>query len=62
MHHSKSSILNLQMSSKPDYAFGVHFTYDLEVSEKEKTFFDKLESLKKSFKIWSQGDLSICCW
>ena len=46
MHHRKDTILDLQMSGEPVYALGVHFTYDLEVSEK-KNFFDKLGSLKK---------------
>ena len=43
MHHRKDTILDLQMSSEPVYALGVHFTYDLEVSEKKK-IFDKLGS------------------
>ena len=46
------------MSGEPVYELGVHFTYDLEVSEK-KNFFDKLESLKKILNMWSQRDLSI---
>ena len=58
MHRKKDIILDLQMSGKPVYALGVHFTYDLEVSEK-KTFFDKLGSLKKTLNMWSQRDLSI---
>ena len=58
MHHIKDTILDLQMSGEPVYALGVHFTYDLEVSEK-KNFFDKLESLKKTLNMWSQRDLSI---
>ena len=58
MHHRKDTILDLQMSSEPVYALGVHFTYDLEVSEK-KIFFDKLGSLKKTLNMWSQRDLSI---
>ena len=47
MHRKKDIILDLQMSGKPVYALGVHFTYDLEVSEK-KYCFDKLGSLKKT--------------
>ena len=43
MHHRKDTILDPQMSSEPVYALGVHFTYDLEVSEKKK-IFDKLGS------------------
>ena len=58
MHHRKDTILDLQMSSEPVYALGVHFTYDLEVSEK-KNVFDKLGSLKKTLNMWSQRDLSI---
>ena len=58
MHHRKDTILDLQMSGEPVYALGVHFTYDLEVSEK-KNFFDKLGSLKKTLNMWSQRDLSI---
>ena len=58
MHRKKDIILDLQMSGKPVYALGVHFTYDLEVSEK-KNFFDKLGSLKKTLNMWSQRDLSI---
>ena len=34
--HRKDSILDLQMSGEPVYGLGVHFTYDLEVSEKKK--------------------------
>ena len=52
MHHRKDTILDLQMSGEPVYALGVHFTYDLEVSE-EKNFFDKLGSLKKTLNKWS---------
>ena len=58
MHHRKDTIFDLQMSGEPVYALGVHFTYDLEVSEK-KNFFDKLGSLKKTLNMWSQRDLSI---
>ena len=58
MRHRKDTILDLQMSGEPVYALGVHFTYDLEVSEK-KNFFDKLGSLKKTLNMWSQRDLSI---
>ena len=36
MHHRKDTILDLQMSGEPIYVLGVHFTYDLEVSEKKK--------------------------
>ena len=43
MHHRKDTILDLQISSEPFYALGVHFTYDVEVSEKKKNF-DKLGS------------------
>ena len=50
-HHRKDVILNLQMSSEPVYAFGVHFAYDQEVSEK-KILGDKLGSLKKILNIW----------
>ena len=39
MHHRKDIILDLQMSGEPVYALGLHFTYDLELSEK-KHFFD----------------------
>ena len=35
MHHRKDTIVKLQMSSEPDYVLGVHFTYDLEASEKK---------------------------
>ena len=59
MHRKKDIILDLQMSGKPVYALGVHFTYDLEVSEKKNFFFDKLGSLKKTLNMWSQRDLSI---
>ena len=38
MHHRKDTILDLQMSGEPVYALGVHFTYDLEESEKKKFF------------------------
>ena len=58
MHHRKDTILDLQMSGEPVYALGVHFTYDLEESEK-KIFFDKLGSLKKTLHMRSQRDLSI---
>ena len=58
MHRRKDIILDLQMSGEPVYALRVHFTYDLEVSEK-KNFFDKLGSLKKTLNMWSQRDLSI---
>ena len=58
MRHRKDTILDLQMSGEPVYALGVHFTYDLEVSEK-KLFFYKLESLKKTLNMWSRRDLSI---
>ena len=58
MHYRKDTIFDLQMSGEPVYALGVHFTYDLEVSEK-KFFFDKLGSLKKTLNLWSQRDLSI---
>ena len=40
VRHRKDSILDLQMSGEPVYVLGVHFTYDLEVSEK-KNFYDK---------------------
>ena len=46
------------MSSELVFALGVHFTYDLVVSEK-KTFFDKLGSSKKTLNMWSQRDPSI---
>ena len=49
MRHRKDAILDLQMSSEPVYALGVHFTYDLEASER-KNFFDKLGSLKKNIE------------
>ena len=52
MRHRKDTILD------PVYALGVHFTYDLEVSEKKKKI-DKLGSLKKTLNMWSQRDLSI---
>ena len=58
MRHRKDTILDLQMSSEPVYALGVHFTYDLEACER-KNFFDKLGSLKKTLIMWSQRDLSI---
>ena len=35
MRHRKDSVLDLQVSGEPVYALGVHFTYDLEVSEKK---------------------------
>ena len=38
MHHRKDTILDLQMSGELVYALGVHFTYDLEESEKKKNF------------------------
>ena len=38
MHHRKDTILDLQMSGELVYALGVHFTYDLEESEKKKFF------------------------
>ena len=46
------------MDSEPVYALGVHFSYDLEVSEK-KNFHEKLVSLKKTLNMWSRRDLSI---
>ena len=58
MRYRKDTILDLQMSGEPVYALWVHFTYDLEVSEK-KNYFDKLRSLKKTLNMWSQRDLSI---
>ena len=58
VRHRKDIILDLQMTGEPVYALGVHFTYDLEVSEKN-LFLDKLGSLKKTLNIWSQRDLSI---
>ena len=58
MHHIKDTILDLQMSGEPFYALRVHFTYDLEVSEK-KNFLNKLGSLKDTLNTWSQRDLSI---
>jgi len=38
MRHRKDTILDLQMSGEPVYALGAHFTYDLEVSEKNFLF------------------------
>ena len=35
IRHRKDTILNLQMRSEPVHALGVHFTYDLDVSEKK---------------------------
>ena len=58
MRHRKDNILDLEMSGELVYALGLHFTYDLEVSEK-KHFLDKLGSLKKTLNMWSQRDLSI---
>jgi len=58
MRHRKDTILDLQMSGEPIYVLGVHFTYDVEGSEK-KFFFDKLGSLKKTLSMLSQRDLSI---
>ena len=58
MCYRKDTILDLQMSGEPVYPLGVHFTYDLEVSEK-KNFLYKLGSLKKTLNMWSQRDLSI---
>ena len=58
MHHRKDTMLDLQMSGEPVYALGVHFIFDLELSEK-KHFFDKLGSLKKTLNMWSQRDLSL---
>ena len=49
MRHRKDTILDLQMSGDTVYALGVHFTYDLLLSEK-KNFFDKLGSLKKNIE------------
>ena len=49
MRNRKDTIHDLQLSGEPVYALGVHFTYDLEVSEK-KNFFDKLGSLKESIE------------
>ena len=57
MHHIKDTILDLQMSGEPFYALGVHFTYDLEVSEKKN--INKLGYLKDTLNTWSQRDLSI---
>ena len=37
---------------------GVHFTYNIELSNK-KDFFDKLDSVKKTLIVWSQTDLSL---
>ena len=59
MRYRKDTILNLRMDSEPVYALGVHFSYDLEVSEK-KNFHEKLVSLKKTLNMWSRRDLSIC--
>ena len=58
MRYRKDTILNLRMDSEPVYALGVHFSYDLEVSEK-KNFHEKLVSLKKTLNMWSRRDLSI---
>ena len=58
MRYRKDTILNLRMDSEPIYALGVHFSYDLEVSEK-KNFHEKLVSLKKTLNMWSRRDLSI---
>ena len=38
MRHRKDTILDLQMSGETVYALGVHFTYDLLVSDR-KIFF-----------------------
>ena len=57
LRHRKDPILNLQISSEPVYALGVHFTYDREVSQRNN-FFDKLGSLKKTLNMWSQRDIS----
>ena len=35
MRYRKDTILDLQMSDEAAYALGVHFTYDLEVSQKK---------------------------
>ena len=45
-------------SSHCPYAFGVHFTYNIELSHKNN-FFEKLGSLKKTLSVWSRRDLSI---
>ena len=58
MRYRKDTILNLRMDSEPVYALGVHFSYDLEASER-KNFHEKLVSLKKTLNMWSRRDLSI---
>ena len=58
LYAPQKRILDLQLSGEPLYGLGVHFTYDLDVSEKN-FFFDKLGSLKKTLNLWSQRDLSI---
>ena len=38
MRHRKDTMFDLQMSGETVYALGVHFTYDLVASGKEKCF------------------------
>ena len=54
----KDKILNLNLSEKPIYALGIHFSYNDELVT-EKKFYDKLVSLKKILNIWSSRDISI---
>ena len=58
LRHRKDAIFNLQISDEPAYAFGVHFTYNIEASHK-KNFSEKLGPLKKTLSIWSRRDISI---
>ena len=58
MRYRKDTILNLRMDSEPVYVLGVHFSYDLEASER-KNFHEKLVSLKKTLNMWSRRDLPI---
>ena len=46
MRNRKDTILDLEMSSEPVYALGVHFTHDLEVSEKK--IFLQISILKEN--------------
>ena len=38
MRNRKDTIHDLQLSGEPVYTLGVHFTYDLEVSQKKTSF------------------------
>ena len=42
MRHRKEAICNLQISDDPVYALGVHFTYNIKLSQ-NKNFFEKLD-------------------